>query len=184
MLFAKDIATDWVKVGTMLGVSHMLGGGSVLDGDWQANSLYTLLGFSSYHLSTRNFIDTDIFGKYKSMANTLIKVATMLIVSRLLSRQNPFDKTWLMTSLLTLIGFAAYELITKHYVKGSEMADHKGLAGAVDDWANFGTMFVVSRLLSCESFLDAKWASSSIATLVGFTAFNMVTRNVLDKLSL
>ncbi len=181
MLFAKDIATDWAKVGTMLSVSHLLGGGSLADSSWQAGSLWTLLGFTSYHLSSRHFIDTSIFGKYKSMADTLLKVATMLIVSRLLSRGNPFDKTWLMTSLLTLVGFAAYELITKHYVQGKEMADNKGLSGAVDDWANFGTMFIVSRLLSCESLLDAKWATSSIATLVGFTAYHMITRHALDK---
>lgn len=182
MLFVKDIATDWFKVGTMLSVSHMLGGGSILDGNWQANSLYTLLGFTSYHLSSRNFIDTSIFGKYKSMADTLVKVSTMLLVSRLLARGNPFDRKWVMASMLTLIGFAVYELVTKHYVQGNDMSDHKGLAGAVDDWANFGTMFVISRLLSCESLLDAGWASSSIAQLVGFTAFHMVTKHALNRI--
>ena len=184
MLFVKDIATDWFKVFTMLSVSHMLGGGSLQDGDWQASSLYTLLGFTSYHLSSRNFIDTTMFGKYKPMADTLVKVSTMLLVSRLLARGNPFDRKWLMSSVLTLIGFAAYELITKHYIQGSDMSDHKGLAGAVNDWANFGTMFIVSRLLSYESLLDADWASKSIAQLVGFTAFHMVTKHALDKLSL
>lgn len=180
MLHTKDIFADWTKVGTMLLVSRWLTGESLTDRDWQMSSLYTLVGFTSYHLSTRNFIDTELAGEYKNAADTWTKVGTMMIVSRLLSGGNPLDATWLKASLFTLIGFTVYDIIISKFVKGSALSNNPKIAAAINDWANVGTMLLVSRLLSCESLVDPKWAMGSIATLVGFTAFDLGTSHLLD----
>ena len=181
MLYAKDIANDWVKVGTMLVVSNWLGGGSVFDRSWQKNSAYTLMGFTAYHLSTRNFLTpSGLEGPVKAIVDDTIKVGTMLMVSRLLSGDSLADSNWLAASLATLVGFAVYNLVVSRYVVSSELTNNGKLQNVVDDWAKVGTMLVVSRLISCESVLDPKWVSSTLNTLVGFTAYDLVTSHVTD----
>jgi len=42
----KQISDDWLKVGTMLAVSHYLGGGDVTDANFVQSSANTVLGFN------------------------------------------------------------------------------------------------------------------------------------------
>lgn len=175
-----DIVADWAKVGTMLAVSHMLAGGNLQDPMWQQASLFTLLGFTAFHLSTRQLVDTTQFGEYKPIADDIVKVGTMMAVSRLLAGGDLTDQNWMMASGYTLAGFAAYNLVTSKFIQGSQIApDCKGIALTIDDAAKFGTMFVVSQLLSGGSLQDPEWQMSSLYTMLGFAAFNLVIRNFL-----
>lgn len=181
MLYAKDIATDWVKVGTMLSVTHWLGGGSILSKSWQKMSLYTLLGFTAYHVTTRGLLTPQgLSGKTKAVADDVIKMGTMLVVSRLLSGGSLADQNWIRSTIAILIGFVVYNILTVNYIKGKEVSHHPKLRDTVDDWAKFGTMLLVSRLISCESVLDSKWIISSLNTLIGFSTYDIVTSHVVD----
>lgn len=180
MLNVKDIASDWVNVGTMLVVSRWLTGGSVTDNGWQMGSLFTLLGFTAYHLTTKNLLPTSsLEGTKKAIADDWIKVSTMMIVSRMLAGGSFTDADWIRGSLATLVGFTIYQLVTANYVKGSELATNDKLQGVVDDWAKVSTMLVVSRILTCEA-MDANWVMSSLATLLGFTAYRVGTSHIID----
>jgi len=44
---AKQIADDWVKVGTMLVVSHLLKGGNPMDAKFLQDSVNTIVGFNA-----------------------------------------------------------------------------------------------------------------------------------------
>ena len=119
MLHGKDIATDWVKVGTMVVVSQWLSGGSLMDFSWQKNSLATLLGFTAYHLSTRNFMTHQgLEGPAKRIADDIIKVGTMLVVSRLIGGSSLADPVWISNSIITIIGFIVYDILTINYIQG------------------------------------------------------------------
>lgn len=181
MLNVKDIAVDWVKVGTMLVVSNWLTGGSFMDRNWQMSSLFTLLGFTAYHLSTRNFMTPkEMDGAPRRIADDSIKFGTMFIVSRLLSKGSLTDASWIKASIATLIGFAVYNMVVYKYVQGKDLSVNPKLQMAIDDWAKVGTMLLVSRLISCESVLDQTWVMGSLATLVGFTSYDLVTSHAID----
>lgn len=183
MLPIKDIASDWVKVGTMAVVSNWIGGGSVTDSAWQMGTLFTLLGFTTYHLSTRNFLTpTNWEGAPRAIADDTIKVVTMLIVSRLLSGGSLSDTEWLASGFGVLIGFAVYNIVVAKYIKSSDLTPVPKLQMVVDDWAKVGTMLLVSRLISCQSLFDSKWLNGSLATLAGFTAYDLVTSHAIDRI--
>jgi len=171
----QDIKNDWFKVGTMLVVSRVLSGGSLQDQAWQRSSLNTLLGFTAYHVLTKNLVDTARFGEFKPIADTWLKVGTMLVVSRLLSGGNLADRTWQMSSLFTLLGFTAYHLLTSKLVKGDQLADNAAVVSSINDWANVGTMLVVSHLLGGGNLQNQTWQRSSLYTLLGFTAYNFLS---------
>lgn len=183
MLHAKDIAVDSLKFGTMFVVSQWLAGGSLMDGNWQKNSLFTILGFAAYQLSTRTALSTKgLTGATKMVADDLIKVGTMMIVSRLLSGGSLTDPNWFSASMATLIGFFTYDIVTSKYIKGKDLTYNTKLQAVVDDWAKVGTMLIVSRLISCESVADPKWLMSSIGVLLGFSVYNLGTSHIIDKI--
>lgn len=171
----QDIMNDLLKVGTMLVVSRVLSGGSLQDPAWQRSSLFTLLGFTAYHILTKNFIDTERFGEYKSIADDWLKVGTMMVVSRLLSGGSLTDRAWQMSSLFTLLGFTAYNLLTKNFIQGSQFAENPAVVSSINDWAKVGTMLAVSHLLGGGNVQDAAWQRSALGTLLGFTAYNFLS---------
>lgn len=182
MLYAKDIATDWVKVGTMFVVSRFLSGAPIGDASWQMSSLFTILGFTAYQLSTRHLTPEGLEGTKAMIVGDLNKVGTMLVVSHLLGGGSLTDTTWIASSIGTLVGFIVYDIITAKYIQGNKLSYNSKIAGTIDDWAKFGTMFMVSRLMGCESVFDPKWAAGSFNVLIGFAAYNVITSHVIDKI--
>lgn len=182
MLHAKDIVSDWVKVGTMLIVSFWLGGGSIFHRSWQKHSMFTLIGFTLYHLTTRNIPTADLESPFKEIANDSIKFSTMFIVSRLLAGASITDTSWLIGCASTLVGFAVYNIVISKYLKGKDLTHNTKLQNVVDDWGKVGTMLLVSRLISCESILDPRWASSSLGVILGFSAYDVATSRIVDAI--
>lgn len=183
MFDVRDIISDWGKVGTMFIVSRWLSGESLTDIAWRMSVLYTLLGFTTYFLSTKQIIDTSFAGEYKSAADDCLYFGTMLVVSRLLSGGSFFDATWLYTSISVLVSVMIYYMFVAKYIQGRELTYHKRLQNTIDTQAKFGTMLVAERLLSCESIFNPAWGISTIATLFGYATYDMVTSRVTDKIN-
>jgi len=177
----KDISTDILRVGTMLTVSQWLSGGSLVDKSWQKNTLYTLAGFSTYHLTTRNFVGSDYSATAKAVVDDWAKVGTMMIVSRLLGGGSLLDKKWFYSCIATLIGFTVYDIVIAKYVKGNELTYNPKLQTVIDTTAKVGTMLTVSKALSCESLMDPKWVMGSIGTLVGFAVYDLGLSHFMDR---
>lgn len=195
-LHLKDVANDWLKVGTMLVVSRLLSGQSLNARGWQMESLYTLLGFTAYNVVVRNVVDTSAAGMYQPVADDLLKVATMLVVSRLLARGSLTDQSWLLGALATLVGFAVYDLVVSQYISGYQFTSRGDVAAAIDDAAKVGTMLATSRLLTNEvlpvvrgasrvplsDVYNRDWLRSSAYTLAGFAAYELVTSKLVPAL--
>jgi len=181
--YLKNITLDWAKVGTMLTVSHLLSGGSVNDPEWIKSSLFTLLGFSAYEGLVSKFVNASMFGeKYEPLVHTVLKVLTMLVVSRLLAGGSLTDQDWIKSSLFTIAGFAVYVLFIHRRLTGHQFTDNPDLANSLDDAVNFGTMFLVSRTLSGQSLSDRSWVLDSLYTIAGFAVYDLGVSRVVAML--
>lgn len=122
----------------------------------------------------------------KSKSDALVdlaKVGTMLVVSRALTAVvdgvNFFDVTWAHSSVYTILGFVFYDLVIENLVQ--TVVDNEYLASAVNDWLKVGTMLIVSRLLSGQSLSDPAWTKASIYTLIGFTAYDIGVKRIVNR---
>ncbi|ULY68495.1 hypothetical protein [Chlorella virus XW01] len=166
-----NIRNDVVKVVTMSVVSGFLSGKNLMDQTWQMELAYTLAGFALYELVLAQHVTEARFGKHTAMVANLAKVATMLVTVRVLTVQNleqVVDERWLMGSAMTLAGFAAYHLVTKHLVDTSKLISATDAKQIADDWVQVGTMLVVSHLLAGGNPLDRQFLQNSANTLLGF----------------
>ena len=176
----KPIVDDWVNVGTMLVVSRLLASGSLTDNKWLMESLYTLLGFTAYHIVTKRVLKVQVSNAVmQNVVNDTLKVGTMLVVSRLLAGGSVTDEDWIMSSVYTLLGFAAYQVVVANVVP-FEKVENGTLRNAVQNSAKVGTMMIVSRLLAGGSIQDEKWMTSSAYTLLGFAAHDLVVKGLLN----
>ena len=178
----NDILGDIGKVSTMLGVSRLFGKESLQDPEWRKSSLYTLLGFTAYHVLTKGLFSTENIQNptHRAIANDWIKVGTVMVISRILSGQ-PLNQEWLRSSLYTLLGFTAYNLFTKNLISGEKVSDTPGIQTTVNDIVKFSTMFIVSQLLSGGSLVDPAWQKASLGTLLGFAVYNLLVKGILKQ---
>lgn len=177
-----DILNDWVQVGTMLLVSRFLtvqdSGAQFADRRWMEQALFTLLGFTAYHLVTRQVSPLSHPNMIvQSVIDDWLKVGTMLVVSRLLAGGSVTDQRWLQSSLYTLLGFTAFDVVTHKFVPQTERYQ-----GVMQDTFKHGTMMVVSQLLAGGSLEDQQWQRGSLYTLIGFAAYRLVTKHLVTNI--
>lgn len=95
----KELVQDLSKVGTMLVVSRLLNGDSVMDGSWLWNSAYVLVGFAVYNLVTSKLVSTGaLAGDKKQIMDDWLKVGTMLVVSYVLGGGRVLDMNFVRNS--------------------------------------------------------------------------------------
>jgi hypothetical protein len=177
ILADRALVVDWVKFSTMFVVSRLLAGGSLDDQAWLMSSLYTLLGFTAYHLVVKKAVPNNTENvPMKKVINTWLKVGTMLLVSRLLSGE-PLNEKWMMSSLYTILGFNAFDVVTSDLIP-AKLTKNENVNAAIVNAVNVTTMSVVSRLLSGEP-LNEKWMMGTLYTWVGFAAYDLGTSALL-----
>ena len=178
ILADRALVVDWVKFSTMFVVSRLLAGGSLDDQSWMMSCLYTLLGFTAYHIVVKkavpNNMENDVM---KRAMDTWLKVGTMLTVSRLLSGE-PLNEKWMMSSLYTILGFNAYDVLV-HDMIPSNLTENPSVNAAITEAVIVGTMSTVSRLLSGEP-LNEKWMMGTAYTIAGFAAYDVGTSALLN----
>ena len=178
--FATDMVNDIAKVGTMFLVSRWLSGNSLTDRTWLMLTLHTLLGFATYHLVSRVFIDTSGYGEYTPLLNDILQFSTMLLIVRLLGGNNPFDITWLYFVVVTAIGLAIYDIFVSKRIRGTDYTPYPKLADTINDWVKFGLLELVRQLLMGGSIVDQSWGHTTVDQLLGFTAYNLGFSYVLE----
>ena len=164
-----NVKNDVVKVTVMSVVSGYLSGKNLMDQEWQLNLAYTLLGFALYEVVLAKHVTPQLFKEYTAMVQDLTKVSTMLVTVKLLSARDVaslMNPQWLMTSALTLAGFATYHLVTKKLLDTSDRnGDWKQIS---DDLLKVGTMLVVSHYLGGGDVTDRNFVQNSANTILGF----------------
>ena len=114
----NDVLDDWLKFGTTLVVARVLSNASLTNYNWQMGTIYTILGLNAYTIIIKNLVPTNNFSSpIKDIINGSLKWGTMLIVNRLLSGDSLDNEQWIVSSLYTLLGFAAYEIGIKKLFK-------------------------------------------------------------------
>ena len=171
----NTIKNDVIKVSVMSVVSGYLSGKNLMDQAWQMNLAYTLLGFALYEVFLAKHVTEKLFKEHTAMVANLAKVATMLVTVRVMTTQDVnslMDQKWMMSSAMTLAGFAAYHLVTKKLVDTSDRTgDWKQIS---DDWIQVGTMLVVSHYLSGGDVTKPSFLQSSANTVLGFNLGSIV----------
>lgn len=171
----NTIKNDVIKVSVMSVVSGYLSGKDLMDQTWQMNLAYTLLGFALFELFLSQHITEKLFKRHTEMVKDLTKFATMLVTVRVMTTQDVnaiMDQQWMMSTAITLAGFAAYHLITKKLIDTSDKkGDWKQIS---DDWVKVGTMLVVSHYLSGGDVTNPSFLQSSANTVLGFNLGSIV----------
>ena len=87
-----------------------------------------------------------------------LKFGTMYVVSRLLAGAELFNVEWILEVIYALLGLATYSLIVKKIIP-KNINDNKVLKNIVNVNVIYGTMFIISRLLSGKEF-NLEWLSN------------------------
>lgn len=166
----SNIKGDSLKIGTAMAASQGLTGKSVTDSAWLKSSVLTLVGFAAYQVLVRKFVVTDGVKNVnvKMALDDILKVGTMLVVSRFLSGNPLNDKEWMRNSAGTIAGFVAFDLATHRVVPSHP--DVK-IQAVLTDTVKFGTMFAVSQYLAGSAF-DREWLMNSGTFIVGLAVYN------------
>lgn len=169
----NNVRIDSGHFGTAMLTAQFLSGKSLSDKDWLKSSLLTLVGFAVYQVLVKHIIKTDNVSpvNVRSAIEDLLKVGTMLLVSRYLSGQPINDPNWLKESLFIIAGFITYDLAVVHVADTTKLAPR--VKASVDDVVKFTTMFVVSRWLSGNEF-NAEWAKGCVFYMTGLVAYDMI----------
>jgi hypothetical protein len=101
-----------------------------------------------------------------------------LTSSQLLTGKS-LDKSWMVSSVLTLLGFATYQIFVRQLIKTDSIAP-KNLKMAADDIFKVGTMLLASRLFAQQSVHDSDWKKESLSTIAGFVAYDVATVHLVD----
>ena len=169
LLADRALIKDWLYFGTMFIVSRLLSGAPLDDNSWIMSCLYTLLGFTSYHMIVKKIVPNNMSGVMKRITYTWLWIGTMLLVSRLLSGE-PLNEKWMMSSLYTILGFNAYDIITYDMVPN--LSNNVNIQAAINSIVYIGTMSLVSRILSGEP-LNEKWITGTMYTITGFVTYDL-----------
>jgi hypothetical protein len=179
MLYARDIVTDVLKNFTMFLVGRVLVSGSFTDSAWQKNVIGTLIGFTIYHLTTRQTFDAGLPGVPRPVFDDWNKFGTMLVVSRMIVGGGLFDMTWIFSTLAILTGFTVYQTFVAPRLRGEDVTYMSSLQMVIDDWLKFGTMLVLSRVLTCQSIFNVAWIMDTLGILIGFTVYDLLFSRIV-----
>lgn len=172
----ESIKVDWIKVGLAFVVSRLLTGESLTDKSWAMSSLLVLLGFTAYNLLTARVVDSAKLasGQTKAALDDVLKVGTMLVVSRLLAGKPLNDQLWMRESAFVLAGFVAFDLVTHRLsdTVSSHLSLDNNKSTAVADTVKFSTMYAISRYLSGQEF-NREWALESGGFIAGLVAYDL-----------
>jgi len=108
--------------------------------------------------------------------NDIIKVGVMGIVSHYLMGKNLAEESVQLEILYMIMGYVLYDLVLAKYVTEERFKEHTSLVHLVTKMA---TVFTTMRLLttrSLESLTDGRWLTSTGYMLLGFGAYELVTK--------
>lgn len=95
----------------------------------------------------------------------ILKLSTMLLITRILSLGSILDKSWIISSIYLIIGISIYHLLTKKIIKNR--FTNEIIRKVTKTWLKVGSMFLFAKLLSGDDF-DLKWITSTICIIIGF----------------
>lgn len=144
--------------------------------------LYILLGFTLYYMVIKPYIPVNMqHPVIRNLTNDMLMFGTVLVTSHVLETAMDhgqyFNKQWLKTAGIILLSFAAYDIIINPFIPYEKMKPRAALL--VHDLTKYGLFLVFFRLLQGKSILDQKWMFSVLFVLLGFTAYQTITKRII-----
>jgi hypothetical protein len=187
----KDTLDAWLKYGTVFLVYRLCTyyffdsdnpNAELFDRQSLQLALFILIGFTIYYLLIKPFIPFNLQHPIlQNIGNDTLMFGTVLISTHLMeSYMNDgqyFNSTWLKNTGLILLSFAAYRVFVDPFIPRNKL--NATTRPIVDNWAQYGTFLIVFRLLEQKSLLDQKWILSVLFALLGFTAYDLVTKKLI-----
>lgn len=126
------------------------------------------------------FLSSDVFNNIKiDTAKVGLAQATQQLGENR-SLASLTDATWLKKAVLTLVGFAVYNLIVANVVSTGGLKD-VNIKMAVDDILKVGTMLIVRQfLLEGYQGLHREWMQESAYILIGFMVYDFAVSKFID----
>ena len=107
------------------------------------------------------------------------KFGIALTSEHLFNKQSSNNFEWLKLTILSLIGFAVYNLIISNIINTNAIP-HYNIKLAVDDVLKFGTVYVFLRLATGGTLYDKEWLYEVIFVLAGFVTYDLFIIHSVD----
>jgi hypothetical protein len=108
-----------------------------------------------------------------------LKFGSALLVAQLLSMKPLTDNQWIKSSILTLVGFAVYQIIVRRFVEPTSFSNMT-VRLLMDDILKWGTAFILIRLGTGQSLNDETWIRECSYFLLGLATFDIATIHAVD----
>jgi len=185
----KETLDAWLKYGTValifgLGSYYFFGDedAELFDAESLKILFFILIGFTVYYMVIKPYIPVNLQHPiFENVANDTLMFGTVLITSHILDvamgDEDLFSTDWLKSSAIILIAFAAYQVFVHPFVPTDKLSPR--VQPIVDDWLKFGVFLIVARFLQGRSFSE-EWMLSVLCVLLGFTAYHLVTKKLIE----
>lgn len=107
-----------------------------------------------------------------NVKNDTLYFGSAMVLAQLFVGRSLLSREWQIASLLTLVGFVAYQILVAQLVDSSKFSAGR-VKALVDDVLKFGTMLVVKQLLRGGSLTDQQWLKESSYYLIGFAVYDL-----------
>uniref|UniRef100_A0A6C0CAT2 Uncharacterized protein n=1 Tax=viral metagenome TaxID=1070528 RepID=A0A6C0CAT2_9ZZZZ len=185
----KETLDAWLKYGTVA-LIFRLGTYYFLDDEnaelFDTNSLkillFILIGFTVYYMVIKPYIPINLeHPVLQNVASDTLMFGTVLVSSHVLDvafgDEELFSMEWLNSSAIILVAFAVYQVLVHPFVPTDKLSPR--VQPIVDDWLKFGVFLVAARFLQGRSF-NQEWILSVICVLLGFAAYHLVTKKLIE----
>ena len=154
------------------------------DDKWQAFSLATIIGFAFHALVTHNLssvvseqLNVDNVGMNKSVYD-LFKFGTVFLSQKyvygmITSTPVVLDEKWMMESGLTIAGYSMFNVAVEQMMP--QVGEHQAL---INDLVKVSMGELLARFIVDKS-ITQDHIMKLLSTLAGFTAFHLVTKNLV-----
>ena len=87
--------------------------------------------------------------------NDIFKFASAFLIQRLIAGDSVFDNKWISVTVVTIVGFLAYELLMSPSIRAQAQMQQGVAVVALEDVVKFLTMFIVTYAVMGQSSFDA-----------------------------
>jgi len=186
----KETLDAWLKYGTAylvyrLGMYYFVETDDVALFDSYSLHIifYILIGFTIYYMFIKPYIPVTFEHPIlRDIGNDTLMFGTVLLTSHLLDSlmggADLFNSDWIVSSGIILVAFASYQVFIHPFIPTDRLSPQ--LEPVANDWLQFGTFFIVARLLQGRSLTDPTWIMSIIFILLGFAGYETITKKIIS----
>jgi len=144
-------------------------------------AILILLGFVLYYLLIAPLLPTNYqYPVIGQIINDTLMFGTALLLSNVVGSwimgTEMFSTQWMKTSLYILLGLATYRVLIEPFIPQNL---NPNIQPMINDWALYGTAFVITMLLSGTG-VNGTLVMSTLFVLIGFAGYDLIVKNIIN----